>query len=166
MDAARTVAAALAVRDGRIVAVGSDAAAGRWIGPQSRVVELRGRTVTPGFGDAHVHPASAGVGRLRCDLEDLRGLDAYLAAVAGYAASHPDAPWIVGDGWSMADFPGGIPDEILTNSVDHRKPYLDPETGEPADLGVYDTTSITFEPRPEVSSVVLDPLYRALDALP
>ena len=68
MDAARTVAAALAVRDGRIVAVGSDASVGRWIGPHSRVVELRGRTVTPGFGDAHVHPVSAGVGRLRCDL--------------------------------------------------------------------------------------------------
>ncbi len=133
MDAGRTVAAALAVRDGRIVAVGSDASVGRWIGPHSRVVELRGRTVTPGFGDAHVHPVSAGVGRLRCDLEGLRGLDAYLAAVAGYAANHPDVPWIVGDGWSMADFPGGIPDRADLDRVAPDRPvYLESRDGHTA----------------------------------
>ena len=60
MDASRSFAAAVAVRDGRIVAVGGDDAVRGWIGPRTRVVELRGRSVTPGFGDAHVHPVSAG----------------------------------------------------------------------------------------------------------
>ena len=70
MDAARTVAAALAVRDGRIVAVGSDAAVGRWIGPRTP-----GRRAPRPDRDARasVTPTSirsaAGVGRLRCDLE-------------------------------------------------------------------------------------------------
>src|SRR6188472_2101074 len=52
---------ALAVRDGRIVAVGSDEAVRLHVGPRTRVVELGGRTVTPGFQDAHVHPIEAGL---------------------------------------------------------------------------------------------------------
>ena len=57
------MAEALAVVDGRIAAVGPDAALRRWIGPRTRVVDLRGRTVTPGFGDAHVHPVTSGLDR-------------------------------------------------------------------------------------------------------
>src|SRR4051794_10834414 len=61
MDPARRMADALAIVDGRITAVGADAAVRRWIGPRTRVIDLRGRTVTPGFGDAHVHPVTAGL---------------------------------------------------------------------------------------------------------
>jgi predicted amidohydrolase YtcJ len=78
-------------------------------GPGTRVIELRGRTVTPGFGDSHVHPTHAGLARIRCELHGMRGLDDYLEAVAGYAAANPDAEWITGGGWSLADFPGGLP---------------------------------------------------------
>ena len=109
MDAARSWASALAVRGGRIVAVGSDAAVGPHIGPSTRVIELRGRTVTPGFQDAHVHPVHGGLARLRCELHDTRGREAYLVAIADYARSHPDEPWIRGGGWYMDDFPGGTP---------------------------------------------------------
>jgi predicted amidohydrolase YtcJ len=130
MDAERTLASAVAVRDGRIVAVGGDDAVRDWIGPRTRVVELRGQSVTPGFGDAHVHPVSAGVGQVRCDLSNARGLDAYLEIVAAYAAAHPDESWIRGDGWSMADFPGGIPDRAdLDRVVPGRPVYLDSRDG-------------------------------------
>jgi predicted amidohydrolase YtcJ len=133
MDRARTVASALAVRDGRVVAVGTDASVAVWIGPRTRVVDVRGGSVTPGFGDAHVHPVSAGVGKLRCDLADRRGLDAYLAAVVSYGAAKPDAPWIVGDGWSMADFPGGIPDRADLDRVSPDRPvYLESRDGHTA----------------------------------
>ena len=64
-------AEALAVRDGRIVAVGSDEDVRGHIGPRTRVVELGGRTVTPGFQDAHIHPMEAGLEALRCNLHDL-----------------------------------------------------------------------------------------------
>ena len=74
MDPAGRTAEALAVVDGRIAAVGPDAALRRWIGPRTRVIDLRGRTVTPGFGDAHVHPVTSGLDRLRCDLTGSRGL--------------------------------------------------------------------------------------------
>src|SRR3954454_8555695 len=109
MDSERSFLTAVAVRQGRIVAVGDDNAVRGLIGSRTRVVELRGRSVTPGFGDAHVHPVEAGIGRLRCDLSDADGMDAYLALISRYAASHPDEPWIRGDGWAMAAFPGGVP---------------------------------------------------------
>ena len=108
MDPAGSGATALAVRNGRIVATGHDPAVASWIGPRTRVLELHGRTVTPGFGDAHVHPVSAGLSRMRCDLDGLQGIDAYLAIIASYAAAHPDEPWIRGDVSSMVDFPGGL----------------------------------------------------------
>jgi predicted amidohydrolase YtcJ len=109
LDPARSWATALAVRDGRIVAVGGDPGVAGYIGSATRVVALRGRTVTPGFGDAHVHPVSSGLEMLRCNLTARRGLDAYLAVIADYAAAHPERPWIQGGGWSMSDFPGGVP---------------------------------------------------------
>jgi hypothetical protein len=130
MDARRTFAAALAVRAGRIVVVGGDDAVRDWIGPRTRVVELLGRSVTPGFGDAHVHPVSAGVGQVRCDLSAARGLDTYLGIIGAYAAAHPDETWIRGDGWSMADFPGGIPHrDDLDRVVPDRPVYLESRDG-------------------------------------
>ena len=133
MDPARSWASAMAVRDGRIVAVGSDQAVRPLIGPRSRVIELRDRTVTPGFGDAHVHPLHGGLARLRCELHGLRGLEAYLAAIAAYADAHPDVPWIQGGGWSMDDFAGGIPRrEELDRIVPDRPVYLSSRDGHSA----------------------------------
>ena len=106
----------------------------RWIGPRTRVVELRGRTVTPGFGDAHVHPVSAGLGRLRCDLDGAaRARCLPRDRSPAYAAAHPDEPWIRGDGWSMADFPGGIPHrDDLDRVVPDRPVYLESRDGHTA----------------------------------
>jgi predicted amidohydrolase YtcJ len=133
MDPARSWASALAVRDGRIVAVGSDAAVGPWVGPSTRVVALRGRTVTPGFQDAHVHPIHGGLARLRCDLHDARGRDEVLAAIDAYARTHPDIPWIRGAGWSMDDFPGGTPRaDDLDRIVSDRPVFLPNRDGHSA----------------------------------
>jgi predicted amidohydrolase YtcJ len=109
MDGARSWATALAVRDGRVLAVGPDAQVSEHIGPTTRVIELRGRGVTPGFQDAHVHPVHGGLARLRCELHDTRGADEVLAVIAEYARAHPEETWIRGGGWYMADFPGGTP---------------------------------------------------------
>ena len=108
-DAAKTWAEAIAVRAGRIVALGGDHDVQPLVGPRTRVIELRGRTVTPGFGDSHVHPTHGGLARLGCELHDARGLDAYRSIIAAYAAANPDRSWIIGGGWSLADFPGGLP---------------------------------------------------------
>ena len=124
MDPARSWATALAVRGGRIMDVGDDAAVRRHVGPRSRVIELRGRTVTPGFGDAHVHPIHAGLDRLRCELHGSHGQETYLRIVAAYATSHPMEPWIRGGGWSMDDFPGGVPGRAALDGVVPGRPVF------------------------------------------
>ncbi|NRF71963.1 amidohydrolase [Aquincola sp. S2] len=68
MDAQRGTAQAVAVRDGRISFVGSDAEASRRIGASTRVVELGGRMLMPGFIDAHLHAMAGGRALLLCDL--------------------------------------------------------------------------------------------------
>ena len=118
-------ARAMAVRNGRLAVVGTDADAKARIGPRTRVIDLRGRTVTPGFGDSHVHPTHGGLARIRCELHEERGKDRYLEIIAAYAASHPDTEWILGGGWSLADFPGGVPRrEDLDRVVPDRPVYL------------------------------------------
>jgi predicted amidohydrolase YtcJ len=109
MDAARSWAQAAAVRDGRIVAVGTDAEVRPLTGPRTEVIRLHGRMVLPGFQDAHVHAAAAGLERPRCDLSGAHSLDGYLALVAAFATRTPGPGWITGGGWSMDVFPRGIP---------------------------------------------------------
>jgi hypothetical protein len=152
MDPARSWVSAVAVRNGRIATVGSDLAIRPLIGPACRVIELRGRTVIPGFGDAHVHPLHGGLARLRCELHGQRGLDIYLATIASYAATHPDVAWILGGGWSMDDFPGGVPHgDALDRVVPDRPVFLSSRDGHSAwvnskALEIAGITSTTADP--------------------
>ncbi|GII79288.1 hypothetical protein Sru01_42700 [Sphaerisporangium rufum] len=116
-------AEAVLVRDGRIAAVGPAAEVTAAARPGHQTVDLRGRLLTPGFTDAHVHPIQAGLERARCDLAEIYGLPAYLARVAEYAAAHPDLTWITGGGWDMAAFPGGLPHRSQLDTID-RPVYL------------------------------------------
>jgi predicted amidohydrolase YtcJ len=122
---------ALAVRDGRIVAIGLAAEVSERVGPRTDVVELRGETVLPGFGDAHVHPISAG---LLADRVDLHALPddprEYLAAIRRYAEAHPERPWILGSGWELTAFPHGEPGrELLDEAVGDRPAMLESNDG-------------------------------------
>ena len=125
VDAARTWAQAVAVRAGRIVAVGTDADVRELAGPRTEVADLAGRMLVPGFQDAHVHPVGGGVDMLQCDLHDLSTAEEYLRAIGEYGESHPDVPWILGGGWSMDAFPGGTPTAALLDEVITDRPvYL------------------------------------------
>ena len=115
---------ALAVADGRIVAVGSSAELEGLAGPGCRVVRLDGRSVTPGFIDAHVHPIDGGMTSMECDLYSVLGLGAYQAAISAYAAAHPERPWITGGGWSMSDFPGGTPRREALDALVPDRPVM------------------------------------------
>lgn len=113
----------IAVRDGVIAALGEREARSA-IGPRTRVVELDGRLVLPGFIDAHVHPVFGGAERLRCDLTGTRDAREAVARVAGYADANPGQPWIVGGGWSMDQFPGGAPSRALLDAVVPDRPVF------------------------------------------
>lgn len=124
-DNVRSRASAVAVRDGRIIAVGGDEVCDL-IGTGTEVVDLAGRLLVPGFQDAHVHPVSGGLDLLRCDLSPGVTEDDYLGLVAAYAASHPDEEWILGGGWSMSAFPGGIPYAAALDRVTGSRPAFLP----------------------------------------
>jgi predicted amidohydrolase YtcJ len=117
VDAARSWANAVAVRDGGIVAVGSNEDVRELIDANTEVVDLAGRLLLPGFQDAHVHPVSGGVDMLQCDMHDLEGKDAYLMAVRDYVARHPDEEWVLGGGWAQDAFERGCPDKESLDAV-------------------------------------------------
>ncbi|MGZ8650650.1 MAG: amidohydrolase [Actinomycetota bacterium] len=116
---------AVAVKAGRIVAVGGEDEVRSWNGPRTEVVDLAGRMLLPGFQDAHIHPPGSGLEMLRCDLSEIYALDAYQRIIADHAAADPGAPWILGGGWSMDVFPGGTPTkEALDAIVPDRPAFL------------------------------------------
>lgn len=126
VDAARRWAGAVAVKGGRIAAVGTDESVRGLVGPRTEVIDLRGRMVLPGFQDAHVHPPASGVEMLQCDLHDLWGLDPYRERIAEYVRTHPDLEWILGGGWSMDVFPGGTPTKDLLDDIVPDRPVFLP----------------------------------------
>jgi predicted amidohydrolase YtcJ len=125
-------ASSVAVVGGRIEAIGNagDPRIQELIGPATEVIDLRGRALLPGFQDAHVHPAFAGVTMVGCNLMGAASLDDALARIAGYARQHPEREWIAGSGWRMEWFPGGTPDRQTLDRVTGGRPaYLSNRDG-------------------------------------
>ena len=123
---------ALAVRNGLIVYAGSSAGAQSSIGESTRVIDLAGKMVLPGFHDTHMHPRG-GLGLAEARLDDLESREAILDSVRRYAAGHPDVPWIRGRGWQLPVFPGANPrKEWLDSVVADRPVYLSAADGHSA----------------------------------
>lgn len=118
-------ATGVAVTGDRISALGDAGDVVALAGPSTRVVRAPGRLVLPGFQDSHVHAPFAGRNLRRVWLNDVLGREAYLDVIARYAAAHPDEPWILGGGWAMECFPGGLPrKEDLDAVVPDRPVFL------------------------------------------
>jgi len=96
MDLGRPTAEAVAIADGRILAIGSNDEVAALANGTTRVVDLGGKTVVPGFIDAHCHPAYAGRRHLRFIDCDLRSITAIQDAVRERAATTPPGEWVTG----------------------------------------------------------------------
>lgn len=101
VDDARPVAGALAVRGGRVAFVGDARGALALRGPQTRVVDLGGRTVIPGMVDAHGHVEGLGEALATVDLVGSTSLDEVVARVVARGRGTPAGQWIVGRGWDQ-----------------------------------------------------------------
>jgi len=115
----------LAVQGERIVALGDIE---EWVGPATVVIDLHGALATPGFIDAHVHPGTSGLDKLRCHFDGAHDSTTAVETVAAYAASNPELPWIIGAGWAPSWFPGGCPSKELLDAVVLDRPVLLPNT--------------------------------------
>ena len=114
----------VAVARDRIMAVVPESEASALIDEDTRVVDLQGALLGPGFQDAHVHPISAGVELLMCNLAEATDAADAVARVKAYADANPDEGWIQGGGWSMDHFPGGAPVRALLDAAVADRPVL------------------------------------------
>src|SRR6266567_9154738 len=96
MNPTEPVAQAVAIARGRFFAVGKNADVMNLAAPGVRKMDLGGKTVLPGFIDAHSHPAEAGLAHLRMVDCDLRSIAEILAALRKRAAETPSGQWVLG----------------------------------------------------------------------
>jgi predicted amidohydrolase YtcJ len=92
---------ALALRGGLIQATGTDAEILRRKGPATRLIDLNGAFVMPGFNDAHTHMAQAGMVKMSVDLKGVASLQQMLARIAQAAKTAPAGHWLQGGGWDQ-----------------------------------------------------------------
>ena len=101
LDAADHAAQALAVRDGKIIAAGSDADIAALVGPHTKVVDLKGRTATPGLIDTHAHILQGGLIELfGIDLTRTTRLADLLDQVKAKTVAAEAGSWVTGAGWN------------------------------------------------------------------
>jgi len=92
-------AEAVAVKGDRIVFVGSNAAAKKYQGANTRVVDLHGATVVPGMTDAHYHFLGVGQREMNLNLEGITNLEDFLAKVKTRVDQAKPGEWVTGRGW-------------------------------------------------------------------
>jgi predicted amidohydrolase YtcJ len=105
VDNARPQVSALAVRDGRVLFVGSDAEAKALAGPSTQVIDLRGAAVYPGFTDAHAHLLGLGNMLQRVNLAGSTSYDEVIERVKAWAKNVKPGEWIQGRGWDQNRWP-------------------------------------------------------------
>ena len=100
VDPQDSIVEALAVRDGKIIAIGSDRDILRLAGRTTRRIDLHGRTATPGLIDSHAHIAEAGVGELyHVHLSDVSTVAEAVRRVRAAVAAAKPGEWVQGEGW-------------------------------------------------------------------
>ncbi len=120
-------AEAIAVRDGEILAVGSNAEISAMAGPDTNLTDLGGRMMMPGIHDTHAHPVDAGITELyECSFRTTN-LDEALATIRGCAADAEPGEWIAGGQWFESYFAEGVmPKSILDElSIDNPIFFMD-----------------------------------------
>lgn len=98
VDAADSIAEAVAIRGGAIQEAGSKQAVMRHAGPRTQIIDLHGRTATPGLIDAHLHFAEVGT-IYSINLSTVRSIDEVLRLVRERVAKAKPGEWIQGQGW-------------------------------------------------------------------
>ncbi len=115
-------AEAMAVRNNKIVAVGTTTEIKAMIGSSTKQYQLNGKLVMPGFNDAHIHFLSGSLGLSTVDLNQSKTPDEAVAEVVNYGKKNPSAKWITGLGWQYTIFPGGMPTKEMLDAVISDRP--------------------------------------------
>ena len=99
LDTGTPDATALAARNGAIVALGTDAAIARYVGPATQVIDLKGQVAVPGLIEGHGHFLGVGENRINLDFMNTKSWDEIVHMVADAVEKAKPGEWIVGRGW-------------------------------------------------------------------
>ena len=125
LDAKHPWAQAVAIADGKIIAVGDDAEIGKLRGPGTKVIDAGGRVVLPGFVDCHIHFLDGALSLGRVNLEGAKDAAEIQQRLRVYAAKHPGKDWVLGRGWNYAMFgPEALPHKKYLDEIFPDRPVL------------------------------------------
>ncbi|MGH9514826.1 MAG: amidohydrolase [Terriglobales bacterium] len=118
VNARQPWAEALAIRDGKILAAGTDGEISQYRGTSTKVIDAKGRLVLPGFTDCHVHFMDGSFSLQQVNVESAKNIEQVHQQIKAYAKAHPNDPWVLGRGWSYPIFPpAGMPDKKQLDAV-------------------------------------------------
>jgi len=130
-DDARPDAQAMAVNGDTIVALGTNAEVGRYIGPATKVINLAGQTAFPGFVEGHGHFTGIGQAKLGLELMNTKSWDEIVKMVGDAAAKARPGQWIVGRGWHQEKWTSvpspnveGFPTHASLDAVSPNNPVI------------------------------------------
>ncbi len=119
-----TFVEAVAVRGNTITQVGTSEDIRRLADRYTTVIDLKGRLVTAGFNDAHIHFLSGSLGLSQVDLTGAETLAEVTTRIAEFAAKNPARPWITGRGWQYTMFQGGLPTHEVLDAITRDRPIF------------------------------------------
>lgn len=118
-------AEAVACLNGRFLSVGRTAEIRRLVGPRTRVIDLRGKRVVPGFNDAHVHFADGGQGLAGVGLRDAASETDFRDRIGRYAETLAPERWVLNGNWDHENWtPARLPTRDLIDPVTSRNPVF------------------------------------------
>jgi predicted amidohydrolase YtcJ len=164
-DVNRPWAQAIAIHDGKIVAVGDDATINKLRYGGTEVIEGAGHLVLPGFVDCHIHFLDGSLSLGRVNLEGAKDASDIQQRLRDYAAKHPGNDWVLGRGWNYAMFgPEALPNKKYLDEIFPDRPvFLEGYDGHTywANSKALALAGITNEtPDPPNSAIVRDPKTR------
>lgn len=125
MDAKRSQAQSVAVSGGKIIAIGSDADTKPLIGPNTTVIDAKGKLVLPGFNDAHVHFLETGAQLSSVDLRTAKSPEEFVQRIKDFAAKLPKGRWILGGQWDHENWkPNNLPTAAMIDAVTPDNPVF------------------------------------------
>ena len=125
MDAKRTVVRSIAVLNGKIIAIGSDADTKPLVGAKTRVIDAGGKLVLPGFNDAHVHFLGTGEQLSSVDLRTAKTPEEFVQRIKDFAAKLPKGRWIQGGQWDHENWkPNNLPTAAMIDAVTPDNPVF------------------------------------------